>query len=307
MNKESFSFILREINNHEIFQNNSLNPQREVWVQLVVALERFGCDGNGISVGRVARSIGIGNGTVTLYTRRVVNALLSLEGKFIKWPSSRRRREISSQILEEYGIPNVVGIIDGTHIHFSQRPAIDGEVYWTRKSRYSINAQIVCDNDKRIIYYQVGWPGSVIDQTAFEQTNLFKYPNMFLNVTEFLLGDSGYSSSEKMLTPYRNPLAQVPVNSAFNFHFSRCRVKIEHVMGLLKARWSSLRGIRTQIKVKEDLAYVNQMVKVIFILHNIMINLNDEWVVEDDMDLFAANAELANIPAGGYNLRESIK
>jgi hypothetical protein len=55
----------------------------------------------------------------------------------------RRRREISSTILEKYGIPNAVGIIDGTHINFSQRPSIDGEVYWTRKGRYSLNAQIV--------------------------------------------------------------------------------------------------------------------------------------------------------------------
>ena len=78
MNRNSFLFLLTEISDHQIFQNTSLNPQRDVWIQTIVALERMGCDGNGASVGRIARAMGVGNGTVTLYTHRVVTALLSL-------------------------------------------------------------------------------------------------------------------------------------------------------------------------------------------------------------------------------------
>ena len=78
-------------------------------------------------------------------------------------------------------------------------------------------------------------------------------------------------------------------------------------MGILKSRWSSLRGIRTQIKVPEDLAHVNQMCTGVFILHNMLASLNDGWAIDDDTDLIAANAELANIRADGHNLRESVK
>jgi hypothetical protein len=126
MGRNAFLFLIHEIQNHAVFQNNSLNPQRAVWIQTIVALERFGCVGNGASVGKIARNMGFGYGTVDLYTRRVIEALLSLDTKYIKWPSQRRRREISSTILEKYGIPNAVGIIDGTHINFSRRPSIDG-------------------------------------------------------------------------------------------------------------------------------------------------------------------------------------
>ena len=69
--KDTFRYIENLISNHEIFLNNSNNPQQHVWVQLMVAMERFGTNGNGSSVGRIARQGGIGNGTVSLYTDRV--------------------------------------------------------------------------------------------------------------------------------------------------------------------------------------------------------------------------------------------
>lgn len=38
------------------------------------------------------------------------------------------------------GIPGVVGAIDGTHIQVN-RPCVNGEVYFNRKSYYSLNIQ----------------------------------------------------------------------------------------------------------------------------------------------------------------------
>jgi hypothetical protein len=71
-----------------VFQNKSLHPQRPVWLQLAVTLERMGCHGNGASVGRFAREWGgIGNGTVTLYSKRIVIAPVDLRKEYIKWPN----------------------------------------------------------------------------------------------------------------------------------------------------------------------------------------------------------------------------
>lgn len=93
MNKDTFLFILNTIQNHQVFQNNSYNKQQPVWIQLLVALERFGFDGNSCSVGKVARSLGIGNGTVVLYTTRVIEAILSIHDEMIKWPSRNEKKE----------------------------------------------------------------------------------------------------------------------------------------------------------------------------------------------------------------------
>jgi hypothetical protein len=63
VNRGTFQHIVRLIEKDSIFQNNSYVSQRPVWLQLMVALERFGCDGNGASVGQIARHAGIGAGS----------------------------------------------------------------------------------------------------------------------------------------------------------------------------------------------------------------------------------------------------
>ena len=70
VNRDTFQFIVSKIANNPVFVNNSRNPQRDCWIQALVALEKLGSDGNGASVGKIARSAGVGNGTVTLYTKR---------------------------------------------------------------------------------------------------------------------------------------------------------------------------------------------------------------------------------------------
>ena len=64
---------------------------------------------------------------------------------------------------------------------------------------------------------------------------------------------------------------------------------IEHVNGLLKARWASLRGIRIQVKRVKDLKAVCDHITVCLILHNLMIDFDDEW--EDDIDIEEAQED----------------
>lgn len=154
MNIETFEYVLSLIEHHNVFQNKSFNKQADVWLQLAVALERFGCDGNGVSTGRVARqmgmlmvkvvklSVGIGNGTVSLYTDRVIVAILSLKRDFMTWPTDQERLNSSLWFESRFAMKGAVGIVDGTHFHFHERPHIDGEVFWTRKHRYSVNGTV---------------------------------------------------------------------------------------------------------------------------------------------------------------------
>ena len=73
----------------------------------------------------------------------------------------------------------------------------------------------------------------------------------------------------------------------FNEFFSSARVIIEHVNGILKGRFSSLRGIRTQIKTEKDFKIVNTHVLVCLILHNLLMDFGndeceEEWMEEED-------------------------
>ena len=128
----SFERLEGLIKDHPVFQNNSRNPQQEVWIQLVTALERLGFNGNGSSVGREASFLGLSAGSVVTYTRRVIKAIRSLESEYLAWPSSQTRRRFSTAMDEKYGLKGMVGVVDGTDIVLASAPNFQSEVYWTR-------------------------------------------------------------------------------------------------------------------------------------------------------------------------------
>ena len=66
---------------------------------------------------------------------------------------------------------------------------------------------------------------------------------------------------------------------------------IEHVNGIVKARWMSLKGIRIQVKEKRDFKRVCNHVEVCLILHNLMIDFNDEW----DEDIEVEEEDAGNV------------
>ncbi|KAG9084216.1 hypothetical protein FRC06_004162 [Ceratobasidium sp. 370] len=80
----TFRFILGEIKDNPIFRNSSHCPQAPVELQLAIALHRLGRYGNGASMDDVAFLAGVGHGTVPLYTKRVITAILDLHGRYIR-------------------------------------------------------------------------------------------------------------------------------------------------------------------------------------------------------------------------------
>ena len=269
--------------------------------------KRFGSFGNGGAVGKVARSKGIGNGTVVLYTYRVIEALIGLSKRFVSWPSPDQRNIISRRIQETYGIPDCVGFVDGTHVQLNVRPAIDGEVYFNRKHRYSFNVQLICDDQRRILWYQLGWPGSVHDSTVLSHSQLFKNPRRYFTNDEYLIGDTGYALSPWMIVGYKGDNASIPENAAFNERLSSMRVVIEHTNGILKSRFCSLKGIRTQLKSKQEIGKVNDHILACIVLYNIMNVMNDEWS-EEDMETDVQNINDYSMDStDGSRKRELLK
>ncbi|OWZ09378.1 hypothetical protein PHMEG_00017930 [Phytophthora megakarya] len=81
--RSTFSKILTAIQGHNIFSNASQNPQAPVWLQLAVALDRLGTNGNGAFLGRSRKLWGLEKGTVPLYTARVIIALNDPRDEFV--------------------------------------------------------------------------------------------------------------------------------------------------------------------------------------------------------------------------------
>ena len=63
-------------------------------------------------------------------------------------------------VEDNHQLKGCIGIVDGTFVNLYGKPQVDPETYWSRKQRYSMNVQIICNERREIIYYQVGYPGS---------------------------------------------------------------------------------------------------------------------------------------------------
>ncbi|KAL3696138.1 hypothetical protein R1sor_010214 [Riccia sorocarpa] len=138
------------------------------------------------------------------YTNRVIIALESCMGHEIAW-SDRQGRAVIAEYFAALGFPGCVVLVNGTLVKLSQRPRDDGETYFDRKSNYSLNVNVICDQNKRVIYFFVGMSGSYHDLTCLRRSGLWRRldsAHLFERM-HYLLGDSGYVPLERLVCSYK--------------------------------------------------------------------------------------------------------
>ena len=143
----AFDRLVEAIRNDPVFASHSeLSPQAPVEEQLAVALYRFGHNGNAASLQLIANWAGIGKGTVGLYTRRVMVALLRPEfmRNSIHWPDEGEKEKARKWVQDHSckAWQNGWCFVDGTLVPLTSRPYWYGESYFDRKCRYSLNVQV---------------------------------------------------------------------------------------------------------------------------------------------------------------------
>jgi DDE superfamily endonuclease len=170
-----------------------------------VLLKYYGTEGNQASSLSLSNFFGVSSGIIDYYRNNALEALLSIEDKTYIWPDQLERKAISKRIKKQYMFPNCVGIIDGTLLPLASRPLLHGENYLSRKKFYAIVMLVVCDDQSRILYYHVGWPGSVHDNRVWRTCALYKNHEQYFSRQEYLLGDSAFTASDLMIPPFKNP------------------------------------------------------------------------------------------------------
>jgi hypothetical protein len=218
----------------------------------------------------VARSKGVGYGSICLYTKRVIAAFKGLAPRYITWPGPAERSQLSAYNQKEYGFDGCILSSDGTHVVLFQRPSLDGEVYFNRKSCYSFNVMLMFDHNRNIRYMNAGWPGSVHDSKIWESGSVAKDPERFFSNGQYQFGDSGFALTKQMIVPYRQPAASSPENEEFNLRLSRGRVVSEHGNGILKGRFQSLRHLPICIAKASDVEFACDWITACCVLHNIV-------------------------------------
>ncbi|XP_011674132.1 putative nuclease HARBI1 [Strongylocentrotus purpuratus] len=137
-------------------------------------------------------------------------------------------------------LPGIIGAIDGTHVCLHGcclKP--DEHIFVNRKSRHSINVQLVCDAKFRITNVVARWGGSTHDSRILENSKLARKfaAGQYKGI---LLGDSGYPLFPWLMTPLSHP--RTDQENAYNNAHAKTRSIIEQLNGQLKNKFRCLLG-----------------------------------------------------------------
>ncbi|CAG9094750.1 unnamed protein product [Plutella xylostella] len=197
----------------------------------------------------------VGNSHGTLMSQQSVSRAISevtcalnnptVVGKWIKFPQNEVEREIlKRRFYEKYGIPAIIGCIDGTHVAII-RPQNFEERYFNRKHYHSRNVMIICDADLNILCVDASFGGASHDSHVWNQHPVKEHLINLQRTGErvALLGDSGYAQREYMMTP----IVDAPAGSPEEYYTQKhctARNTVERAIGVIKARWRCLLGHR---------------------------------------------------------------
>lgn len=220
---------------------------------------------------------GVSQGTVSRNVHKVLAKIASLRPIYIKFPLAEEFDELQRSFYQKQQFPGVIGEIDCTHVPIQGPGGDDAELYRNRKGWFSINVQILCDDQLRVRDIVASWKGSTHDSRIFNESNLKTIlegvPGKY-----HILGDRGYPCLRYLLTPLTQP--QTPSDKRYNFAQSSTRMVIERLNGILKRRFPCLAS-----KLRFSPKRSSTVVVACAVLQNLSIALNDNDPDENEEEI----------------------
>ena len=237
----------------------------------------------------VAHLFGVARSTVCEIVHETCNAIVAcLMGMYIKFPSGDQLDKVVDGFFTQWGVPNCVGAIDGSHIPIAA-PAGNHTDYYNRKGHYSIILQGLVDANYCFLDVYIGWPGSVHDARVFAHSPLYmritegnSLPHKTLrihgvDVPLFIIGDSAYPLNTWLMKPFPHNGVLTHEQKTYNYRLSRARIVVENAFGRLKARWRRLMK-RNDMQIH----HIPNVIAAACILHNMCElhgeRFNDSWL-----------------------------
>ncbi|ODM99490.1 putative nuclease HARBI1 [Orchesella cincta] len=248
---------------------------------------------------------GISQPSVSRIIEECLSHTLSLKDQVIIFPDTPEEINRTKQAFYNVdGFPNVLGVIDGTHIPI-KAPVRNEPVYVCRKQFHSVNTQVICGADYKFYDIIAAWPGSTHDSFIYTTSGIKGriYRGEFGD--GWLLGDSGYPLEERLLTPYPAEVDESHRN--FNRRHKKTRSTVERAIGTWKSRFRSIDKTGGTLCYEEGKAC--RITVATAILHNICLTHDIPLTIEDEhhrdnVNIPGAEAEAAgNIPGSSARLR----
>ncbi len=228
--------------------------------QACVALKFFASGAFQVNIAEM--QFNIHESTVSRTVKNVSFALAHQMNQHIYFPSGAAAAANTATFYSRCKFPNIIGAVDGTQIPI-QQPSIDGFAYFNRKQFYAINVQAVAAADGTFCDVVAKYPGSVHDSRIFKESRLCTRLEMG-QLNGVLLGDSGYTLSNFMLTPY--PVGTTNVERTYQRLHGKGRVVVERAFGILKRRFPCLK-----LDLRVNLDRIPAVIASCFILHNLAL------------------------------------
>lgn len=227
---------------HHFHQQGSLSTELQVFLAL-----RFFASGCFQIV--AGDTISVHKSTVSRTIHRVASALRNRLNKWVTIPNQQEADLQKTKFFATARFPNVFACVDGTHIKI-QAPVHPHEPHFVnRKGYHSINVQLVCDSDLRIVNCVVKYPGSTHDARILTESQFCRdFDSHPPPVHGFVLGDSAYPLKMWLLTPYINTNND-QAKERYNRCHSSTRQAIERCNGVLKRRFHCLKETLRYVKV----------------------------------------------------------
>ncbi|XP_063911205.1 putative nuclease HARBI1 [Zophobas morio] len=263
-------------------------------VRFMVSLHFFAQGSYQKSVGK-DQHCAVSQSVVSKSLKEVTNLLVEIAPRYIQFPRDMQEAvAVKAGFYEKFGFPGIEGCIDGTHILIfpppAEHPVHPGRVYVNRKNSHSINCQLICDSNLKILNINARFPGSVHDSAVWMMSNvkeIMRNNHMQGDRTTWLLGDSGYPLAPFLLTPIIGAEDNTP-EGRYNKAHIRARNCVERCIGLLKSYFRCL--------LKDRVLHYSPEVagKIIYscaVLHNILRIRNIE---NDEINIVYDNENYNN-------------
>ena len=259
---------------------------------------------------------GLGKSTAKIICSEFEQAVFDLKDRFITFPLTNEEIGEKIEEFEElYGIPQIVGAIDGCHIEINAPPQ-NHEDYFNRKQHYSVNLQAIVDAKLKFIHATVGCPGSIHDARVLRLSGLYDFaeneqilsgPMRNINGTEIgplLAGDSAYPLTNWLMKPFPDRGRLTAEQRKFNLKFSALRCVVERAFGMLKSRWRIILK-----KIEQKTTTLKKTVIAACVLHNICIERGDLHDADDSDSDDGSDDDNGgrNAFETGNNIRDTLK
>ncbi|GFH48493.1 hypothetical protein CTEN210_04969 [Chaetoceros tenuissimus] len=236
----------------------------------------------------ISISYGVSHTSVFDTVDAVVDAVNEHDNFKIMFPSDhdeQRRIAAEFQAKSKVGFSCCAGAIDGmlvwihkpTKAECEKAKVDERKWFCSRKNKYGLNLQAICDSRKRFLDLSILFGGSSSDLISFESSPIrqkLEEPG-FLADGLCLFGDNAYVNTDFMATPYTKSHREFcKLHDNYNFFHSQLRINIECAFGILCQRWGFLRKpAPKKYTIKKIIAFVSCLCR----LHNFLINKNEMY------------------------------